>query len=176
LLIAPYLIGEAYSDNQPSELAVREMRESDTALLGALQAYQMERQHREFDNYLFIFTKWDAHTQSIIDKDFVKPPRGLVEYLINQRYPKSWTLFQTMQSGVARSMQYSAGLMSGTERIDIPLRYQPIMQKFPKALWGWLYSNATNGKELFVKNSQSGILRDGGKAESFLDWLRRVLT
>lgn len=176
LLIAPYVIGEAYSDNESSELSVTEMRESDTALLGALQAYQMERHHREYDKYLFILTKWDAHTRSINVKNFVNPPRGLVEHLITERFPRSWTLFRAMQSGMPMSMQYSAGLMSGTERIDIPLRHQPIMQKFPKALWGWLYSNATNGKDLFVKKSQSGTLRDGGKAESFLDWLRRVLT
>ena len=176
LLIAPYLIGEAYSDDQPSELAVREMRESDTALLGALQAYQMERQHREFDNYLFILTKWDAHTRSIVDKDFVDPPRGLVAHLINERFPKSWTLFQTMQTDMAMSMQYSAGVMSGDARVDIPAHLQPIMQKFPKTLWGWLYSNATNGKELFIKNSRTGARQETGKAESFFNWLRKALT
>jgi hypothetical protein len=154
LLIAPYLIGEAYSDDQLSELAIKEMRESDTALFGALQAYQMERKHRELDKYLFILTKWDAHTRSIIDKDFNDPPRGLVAHLINERFPKSWTLFQTMQTGRALSMQYSAGVMSGNQRVDIPENLKPIMQRFPKYLWDFLYYNATNGMKLFVEKNR----------------------
>jgi hypothetical protein len=81
-----------------------------------------------------------------------------------------------MQSDMAMSMQYSAGVMSGDARVDIPAHLQPIMQKFPKTLWGWLYSNATNGKELFIKNSRTGARQETGKAESFFNWLRKALT
>jgi hypothetical protein len=154
LLIAPYVIGDAYSDQASSEWAQNELRDSDTALFGALQAYQVARQRREFDKFLFILTKWDAHIPSIIDKDFIKPPRGMVSYLISQRFPKSWTLFQTMQTGEAQSMQYSAGLMSGDARADIPEHLKPIMNRFPQMLWRWLYSNTTGGIDLFVSPSK----------------------
>ena len=59
-----------------------------------------------------------------------------------------------MQSGAAQSMQYSAGVMSGNARADTPMHLLPIMNQFPKMLWSWLYSNATNGQDLFL-NSRS---------------------
>jgi hypothetical protein len=162
LMIAPYVIGDAYSDQASSEWAQNELRDSDTALFGALQAYQFARQRREFDKFLFILTKWDAHIPSIVDKDFLKPPRGMVSYLISQRFPKSWTLFQNMQTGEAQSMQYSAGLMSGDARVDIPEHLKPIMNRFPQMLWRWLYSNSTGGVDLF--NSQSEEIQRPGAA------------
>lgn len=150
LLIAPYVIGEAYSEQATSEWAQSEMRDSDTALFGALQAYQMARQHRELDKHLFVLTKWDAHTRSIVDKDFISPPRGMVSHLISERFPKSWTLFRNMQSTEAQSMQYSAGVMSGNARVEIPQHLKPVMNRFPQMLWRWLYANSTGGAELFV--------------------------
>jgi hypothetical protein len=155
LLVAPYVIGEAYAEGLPNENNVKEMRDSDTALFGALQSYQMSRQHRDLDRYLFILTKWDAHTRSIIDKDFINPPRGMVSYLISERFPKSWTLFQNMQSGEAQSMQYSSGLMSGNARAEVPEHLRPNMYKFPQMLWRWLYANATYGSELFLDHPSS---------------------
>jgi hypothetical protein len=158
LLIAPYVIGDAYSGEASSEWANNELRDSDTSLFGALQAYQVARQGREFDKFLFVLTKWDAHIPSIVDKEFINPPRGMVSYLISQRFPKSWTLFQTMQTVEAQSMQYSAGIMSGDARVEIPQHLKPIMNRFPRMLWGWLYSNSTGGEDLFVsrpKDAQS---------------------
>ena len=155
LLIAPYVIGDAYPQDELSEdWKKNEMRISDSSLFGALQSYQTHRQNRELDKYLFILTKWDAHTRSLIDRDFSNPPHGMVSYFISERYPRSWTLFQTMQSGAAQSMQYSAGVMSGNARADTPMHLLPIMNQFPKMLWSWLYSNATNGQDLFL-NSRS---------------------
>lgn len=150
LLIAPFVIGEAYAESSSSDNTFKEMRDSDTALFGALQSYQMFRQNRELDRYLFILTKWDAHTRSIVDKDFITPPRGMVSYLISERFPKSWTLFQNMQSSEAQSMQYSSGLMSGNARVEVPEHLRPNMYKFPQMLWRWLYANATYGSELFL--------------------------
>jgi hypothetical protein len=155
LLVAPYVIGDAYTEGSPSEISVKEMRESDTGLFSALQSYQMSRQHRDLDRYLFILTKWDAHTRSIVDKDFINPPRGMVSYLISERFPKSWTLFQNMQSGEAQSMQYSSGLMSGNARAEVPEHLRPNMYKFPQMLWRWLYANATYGSELFLDHPSS---------------------
>jgi hypothetical protein len=149
LVIAPYVIGDAYSTSATPEQRDAEMKSSDTAIYGSLYAYQMHRQNRDDDHFLFILTKWDAHTKTIVNKDFSRPPRGLVASLIEQRYPQSWTLFRNMQSGEAQSMQYSAGIMSGDRRAEIPPQYRPLMNQFPQVLWKWLYSNASGGLSLF---------------------------
>jgi len=173
LLIAPYVIGEAYAEGSSTENIVKEMRDSDTALYGALQSYQRFRQHRDLDRYLFILTKWDAHTRSIIDKDFIHPPRGMVSYLISQRFPKSWTLFQNMQSGEAQSMQYSSGVMSGNGRAEVPEHLRPNLYKFPQMLWSWLYANATYGSELFLDSPK---LKAANKSSSgLLGFFRKLL-
>jgi hypothetical protein len=49
-----------------------------------------------------------------------------------------------MQTEEAQSMQYSAGLMSGDARVDIPEHLKPIMNRFPQMLWRWLYANSTS--------------------------------
>jgi hypothetical protein len=149
LLIAPYIIGDAYSNDISDEWAINEMRESDTALFGALQAYQIARQNRSLDKYLFLLTKWDAHTRSVFDEEFTNPPEGLVSHLISERFPKSWILFQSMQTGEALSMQYSAGMMSGGALVKAPPELKPKLDRFPEILWRWLYSNSTDGIELF---------------------------
>jgi hypothetical protein len=179
LLIAPYVMGETYPEgNQIGSLewAREEMRDSDTALFGALQAYQMARVHRALDKHLFILTKWDAHTRSIIDKEFARPPRGLVSHLISERFPKSWTLFHNMQSGAVQSMQYSSGVMSGAARIDTPKNLKPIMNQFPKMLWGWLYENASQGLPLFVDAKRGDAPVGAGFFSKLKELLRKLLT
>lgn len=182
LLIAPYVIGEAYSEQSSSEWARNEMRASDAALFGALQAYQMAREHRELDKYLFVLTKWDAHTHSIVEKEFINPPRGMVSHLIKERFPRSWTLFQNMQSTEAQSMQYSAGIMSGNARVETPLHLRPVMNRYPQMIWRWLYFNSTGGAELFdsqfpIKNASNGSSKMGivGLLQRLSDLLRKLL-
>lgn len=180
LIIAPYVIGEAYSEEASSEWAQSEMRDSDSALFGALQAYQMARHHRELDKYLFVLTKWDAHTRSIVEKNFINPPRGMVSHLIAERFPKSWTLFRNMQSTEAQSMQYSAGIMSGNARVEIPQHLKPVMNRFPKMLWRWLYANCTGGAELFFSMdarfpASSGTSTAGASKMRFGGLLRKLL-
>ena len=175
LLIAPYVIGETHGEEGPSELAKTEMRESDAGIFGALQAYQETRQYRDLDKYLFILTKWDEHAKVIISPEFIKPPRGMVSHLIAERFPRSWTLFQNMQTGDAQSMQYSSGLMSGTERIDIPANLKPIMNQFPKMLWRWLYTNAS-GYELFEDQLNSNVDEKEHLGQQIMALFRKFLT
>lgn len=149
LLIAPYIIGDAYSDTVNSNFSTAQMRDSDTALYAALNAYQETRgECRELDKYLFILTKWDAHTKAITN-EFIQPPNGLISNLIHERFPMSWALFQTMQKIDAQCMQYCSGLMSGSQRINVLHHQIKYMNQFPKGLWRWLYKNASNGHELF---------------------------
>jgi hypothetical protein len=173
LIIGPYVMGDAYAHEPPSELALKEMKDSDTALLGALKAYQRTRNYREFDKHLFLLTKWDAHTRSISDNEFSNPPRGLVSNLISIKYPKTWTFFQTMQTEEANSMQYSAGIMSGTSRVNVPSEFKSVMSKYPIKLWNWLYSNANDGSDLF---GYVDAKSDTGKASSFTGFIKKILT
>ncbi len=173
LLIGPYVMGDAYAHEPPSELAITEMKESDTALFGALQAYQKARTFRELDKYLFLLTKWDAHTRTISDNEFINPPRGLVSHLISTRYPKAWRLFQNMQPEEALSMQYSAGIMSGNARVDVPNKFKPLMSKYPQKLWGWLYDNASGGGDLFGNLNEE---KSSGKTSRFTGFIKKILT
>jgi hypothetical protein len=72
------------------------------------------------------------------------------------------------KSGNALSMQYSSGVMSGDARVAIPEQLKPIMNQFPRALWGWLYSNASGGQVLYAKAVKP--------KKSFFSSLKDILT
>lgn len=173
LLIAPYVIGDAYSDTNDSNFSRDQMRDSDTALYAALSAYQERRgDNRKLDKYLFILTKWDAHTRAITD-EFIRPPKGLVSNLIHERYPMSWALFQNMQTTDAQCMQYCSGLMSGVHRINVLPHQIKFMNQFPQVLWRWLYLNASDGQELFdesLKFNSDAALNNNG----FLSFIKKI--
>ncbi len=169
LLIAPYVMSEAYTQEEPIDSSSSEIRDSDKGLFGALQAYHATRPNRDHDNFMFVLTKWDAHTRAIVAPEFSNPPRGLIERLIHERFPLAWNLYQTMpKSGNALSMQYSSGVMSGDARVAIPEQLKPIMNQFPRALWGWLYSNASGGQVLYTKTAKP--------KKSFFSSLKDILT
>lgn len=175
LVIAPYVIGDAYSTTASQEQRDEEMKSSDTAIYGSLMSYQMNRRNRDKDHFLFVLTKWDAHTKTIVNKDFFRPPRGLVSILIEQRYPQSWALFRNMQSGEAQSMQYCAGIMSGNKRVEIPLQHRPLMHQFPQVLWRWLYSNASGGLSLFDGPPEQQAAT-GPPGKRFIGLLKKIFT
>jgi hypothetical protein len=80
-----------------------------------------------------------------------------------------------MQTGDAQSMQYSSGLMSGTERIDIPANLKPIMNQFPKMLWRWLYTNAS-GYELYEDQLNSTADEKEHLGQQIMALFRKFLT
>ena len=169
LLIAPYVTREAYTQDEPPDTNSSEIRDSDKGLFGALQAYHATRLNREQDKFMFVLTKWDAHTRAIVAPEFSNPPSGLIERLIHERFPLAWNLYQTMpKNGNALSMQYSSGVMSGDARLAIPEPLKPIMNQFPRALWGWLYRNASGGQELYTKAAKP--------KKSFFSSIKDILT
>ena len=148
LLIAPLVIGDVYQDEVDPDRALAEQRSSDAALFGALQAYQSARGMREFDHHLFVLTKWDAHTKGLSSEEFSSPPNGVVENLIESRYPRAWQMFGAMQREVPQAMQYCSGIMSGDVHAPTPPHLRHKLSPFPRTLWNWLYANATNGGNL----------------------------
>lgn len=148
LIIAPYNLTSRFEENEGVDLISQERRqlnETDRALYAALQLYQQYRTHafRKFDRFLFVLTKWDEHIGSIASKEFTNPPAGVIESLINDRFPMSWPQFQLLsQVGGKNVMPYSAGVMTSEIRLPTPERHRAAMAIFPHKLWTWIYNNA----------------------------------
>lgn len=171
LVIAPFTLRDAYAESEQGNDTEREdIRIADESLYGALHAYQANRQWMDRDNHLFVLTKWDAYAGGLANPDFENPPVGLVEKLINERYEHAWNLFRKMRKGGnSKTMQYSAGLISGSEFFEVPDSMKPKMNRFPRALLDWLYVNATGGTHLY------GVAKEKKESGSF-GWLKKVLS
>jgi len=149
LLVAPLVIGDVYEDEGESEFALAEQRNTDSSLFGALQSYQSARGMRDLDQYLFVLTKWDAYTKGLSSDEFSSPPEGVVDRLIESRYPRAWQMFRAMQQrATPQAMRYCSGIMSGNVHVPTPHHLRHKLSPFPRRLWNWLYSNATNGRDL----------------------------
>lgn len=148
LIIAPYNLTSRFEENEGVDLISQEKRqlnETDRALYAALQLYQQHRTHafRKWDRFLFVLTKWDEHIGSVSSKEFSNPPPGVIESLINDRFPMSWPQFQLLsQVGGKNVMPYSAGVMTSEIRLPTPERHRAAMAVFPHKLWNWIYNNA----------------------------------
>ena len=171
LLVAPYTLKDAYTDQEIEPADDSAFQPIDQALYGALQSYQRERRWLDLDNYLFILTKWDVYTGGLSNPDFAKPPVGLVDKVISERYPLAWNFYRTMpKKGRSNSMQYSSGLITGSSVISVPDKLKPVIHQFPRALWNWLYMNASGGKTL------NGPSNDQQKSTGLGSWLKKVLS
>lgn len=176
LVIAPYTLANTYVGEEENDIVRNEIRNSDTAMYAALQGYLNYRAHREHDHHLFLLTKWDARTRGPMDPEFISPPRGLVEHLIAERFPRSWTLFRNMQTRPALSLQYSSGIMIGEERLNVPADQKMLMERFPKVLSEWLYSNASGGLSLSAGLPEQEGQGMPGLLNRFFRWLKRALS
>jgi hypothetical protein len=170
LIISPYTLKDAYSEEEIERPGDAQFNEVDQSLYGALQSYQKDRQWPERDNYLFVLTKWDVHTGGLGNPEFANPPAGLVEKLIKERYPLAWNLYRNMpKGGNSNSMQYSSGLMNGDGVVTVPDRFRPSINKFPRALWNWLYINASGGTALYGPKKTD-------KSTGLFGWLKKALS
>lgn len=172
LLVAPLVIGDVYQDEGESEFVLAEQRDTDSSLFGALQSYQLARGMRDLDQYLFVLTKWDAYTKGLNSDEFSSPPKGLVDQLIESRYPRAWQMFRAMQQiAIPKAMQYCSGIMSGNVHAPTPHHLRHKLSPFPKTLWNWLYANATNGRDL----SESLPTQQNGRALPAVEGLDRQI-
>jgi hypothetical protein len=172
LVVAPYTLKDAYTDQEIEQPDDESFHPVDQALYGALQTYQQERRWRDMDNYMFVLTKWDVYTGGISNPEFTNPPNGLVEKVISERYRLSWNFYRSMpRGGTSNSMQYSAGLISGDGVLQVTdKRHKQAINLFPRALWNWLYKNASGGTAL------NGPLNIEKKSSGLTSWLKKVLS
>jgi hypothetical protein len=171
LVVAPYTLKDAYTDQEIETPDDEQFQIVDQSLYGALQSYQRERRWLDMDNYMFVLTKWDVYTGGISNPEFSNPPSGLVEKVISERYKLSWNFYRTMpKKGRSNSMQYSSGLITGDSVVAVPDKMKPAINKFPRALWNWLYRNATGGTVL------NGPTEAEKKPNGMTAWLKKVLS
>lgn len=150
VVISPFTYRDVYTAGDDLDGEEDRIRAGDQALYGALQAYQRSRRWPEMDNYMFVLTKWDMFTGGVSASEFAEPPRGLAEKMIRDRYPLAWNMFRNMpQDKSAHAMQYSAGLIAGNGVITTPDQFKPALYRYPRALWNWLYKNASDGVPLY---------------------------
>lgn len=170
VIISPYTYRDVYTSVDGADGEEDRIKLGDMALYGALQAYQRARRWPEMDNYMFVLTKWDMYTKDVSAPEFTNPPKGLAEKMIGERYPLAWNLFRNMpQSNNANAMQYSAGLIAGDGVITTPDKFKPAVYRFPRALWNWIYTNASGGQYLYINKTVS-------KSSGMFSWLRKILS
>lgn len=170
VVVAPYTLEDAYTNEKIEDADDPNLHLADQAMYGTLQLYQANRRWLDLDNHLFVLTKWDVYAGGLSNPVFANPPIGLVEKIIKERYRLAWNFFQTMpKKGNSNSMQYSAGLITGQSVVAVPDKLKPSINQFPRALWNWLYRNASGGMELYGPLS-------GPKPRGFLAWLKNVLS
>lgn len=139
LHIAPY---NSDGDAQGKE-------DADLGLRGAIKAYERERVSPYKDNHLMLFAKWDLFaTPHAADKKFSNPDPQEIQSLLNQRFNKSWTAYQSMDIGEPTGrrsyMQYCAGLIKNDRTvIHLDKVLEPLIDRYPRTVWNWLYRNAT---------------------------------
>lgn len=150
MIVVPYAMSEAYTGEDTREKDLYEFRRSDASLLQALQIYQRNRPTGNRDQFYFVLTKWDMHTQQIASEEFINPDGSLVSSLIEERFPRAFNYFKSMSSEHrSRYTVYSAGLIGGTRVLQVPVSMMPVLQEFPYRLWRWIYANATGGEDLY---------------------------
>jgi hypothetical protein len=164
ITVVPYAMSEGYMGVDSSLDDKNEFRISDASLLQTLQIYQRHRPAGIEDQFYFVLTKWDMHTQKIATEEFYNPNEELVAELVEQRFPRSYNFFKGMSHGHgAKITPYSAGLIGGTTVLEVPRHLRPLLQEFPYRLWRWIYANATDGGDLYG----SGTRARGGRISNF---------
>lgn len=169
-IISPFTYRDVYTSVDVGEGEEDRIKLGDKALYGALQAYQRARRWPEMDNCMFVLTKWDMYTKGVSAPEFTNPPKGLAEKLIRERYPLAWNFFRNMpQFNNVNAMQYSAGLIAGDGVITTPDKFKPAVYRFPRALWNWIYINASGGQSLYSNNLDT-------QSSGIFSWLKKVLS
>jgi hypothetical protein len=159
IIAAPYLLESIHSASTLDiEEQKKEERDSDRGLYAALQNYQQFRnpKFRKQDRFLFVLTKWDEHTKSVTDKNFLNPTPGTIIGIISEKFEKSWIFFQKIKNVRTKNvLVYSAGFMTGEVRLKTPDRFQPTLSIFPRKLWTWIIRGAKNDRyDQFIETSQ----------------------
>jgi hypothetical protein len=154
LYVAPLIVGDAGADGAIEGSSSPGMLDSDQALFGVLEQYVNQRKgayHR--DRHLLLMTKWDVRFRSLSDPDLLDPPQDLIESVFQERYRKTWAQFHGLafegSSGNKRYSVYTAGAMRGDKVLATSIEDRPVVDRFPRKLWDWIWQGAT-GTDLYA--------------------------
>ena len=150
LHIVPFTQQETWTSERANEERNKEeIRDADSAIVGALTSYESIRPFKTDDSHMMIMTKWDARKpdeghESLEDALLNVSDTALVSALINQ-YQQGYSAFNSLMipNDRKRLMRYCAGIMRGMEVVPPKTEeLQNALNMYRQNLWNWLYSNA----------------------------------
>lgn len=151
LHVAPYTQLKTWTSEKGSEEQNKqEIRDADSALVGALNSYESVRPFKTDDSHMMIMTKWDARKpngqhESLEEALLNVSDESLSSALVSQ-YQQGFSVFNSLKipKDRKRLMRYCAGIMR--EREVVPPKtpeLQAALNQYRQNLWNWIYSNAT---------------------------------
>ncbi len=165
IFIAPYTSGgyaPRHGGAEPSNSL--DLRNSDLGLLGAINEYLgLRRAALHKDNFIVLMTKWDVFCEGISGDSFINPSGQEIQDALKQRFELSWVRFQNLNIvGTQQNKLFSvycSGVIDGLVVIKPPQDDIDVINRYPRKLWNWLYTNNT-GSPLYpdVLPRPEGIL------------------
>jgi len=134
---------------------------ADLALLHNMERIQGARRacgSGQADRHLYLLSMWDELAGDVSTETFARPDPDQIETILGERFPKSWKKYTSHRAvGTGNShthMQYSVGPIvklheaSVTEMGQVPTELWPVLNRYPRTVLNWLYTNAS-GEVLF---------------------------
>lgn len=151
LHVAPYTQLKTWTSERGSEEQNKlEIRDADSALVGALNSYEAVRPFKTDDAHMMIMTKWDARKpdgeHESLEEALLNVTDAALSAALVSQYQQGFSAFNSLQipKDRKRLMRYCAGIMR--EREVVPPKtpeLQAALNLYRQNLWNWLYSNAT---------------------------------
>jgi hypothetical protein len=148
--IAPYTqVDSALNQPDHEELNRQEIDYADSALVGAINAYESIRGFKKDDAHLFLMTKWDEYCkkrgESSIEEGLMHVDISELEDTIKTSYLRGFTAFNNIKIDISQKyqMNYCSGIMRGREVVRPNQENREILNRYPMTVWNWLYKNAT---------------------------------
>jgi hypothetical protein len=144
--VAPYTQENIREEPVDSAVDQTKIANAGLALIGVMEAYETTRSIKSSDAHIFLITKWDAYTKANLDlKDVLSCGGGEVEDVVRAKYTQAFAAFKNLALGANQRslMQYCSGLISGRFINRANSDLQPIINRYRRTLWNWLYRNAS---------------------------------
>jgi hypothetical protein len=151
LHVAPYTQLKTWTSERGSEEQNKqEIRDADSALVGALNSYESVRPFKTDDSHMMIMTKWDARKpdgqHGTLEEALSNVSDTTLSSALVSQYQQGFSVFNSLKVPKERKrlMRYCAGIMQ--EREVVPPKtpeLQAALNEYRKNLWNWIYSNAT---------------------------------
>lgn len=146
IYVAPLTQLNVRDGKTSSKVDATEVAEAGLALVGAMNAYESLRTAKGLDSHLLLVTKWDAYKKDGLDlKEVLTNTRSDVELFVNDKYSQTFAAFKGLSLAPTQRtlMQYCAALMSGRSIVRASDELRPVLYRYRRKLWNWLYKNAS---------------------------------